>query len=556
MPSTTAHNPLFLRLSVPSAMSLKRRPDDGKTPDDKRRKPPPFSRCVWDREMNPNGVSSIATECDLFRMNFIVDYDCVVSVPKCSRGIYLMLPKHRELHVKEEVEAALKRHLTSMKQTCGKELHTTELRNLQLQFENSISLPVFTGARIEGEDGSNLRISLVDALTGKVVSTGPESSAKVEIVVLEGDFEEESEIWMPEEFKSNIVREREGKKPLLTGDVILYLKDGIGMVGEISYTDNSSWTRSRRFRLGARVVDNFDVYKKHHPPSLSDEVWRLEKIGKDGAFHKRLSREKIHTVKEFLTLLNLDPAKLRSILGTGMSAKMWEVTVEHARTCVLDTTRYLYFPSHSQQPGVVFNAVGQVTGLLSECDNMIFHHQIDAQNSVTSALRQGEKYATFEDEESLMDGSSHLTNVLYSPSSPKTEGSSANKLLAPQKTGGFNYPQASASSPDIMSSIYSVGGTSSLDDYCLPNFDSMVRYDQTLGFPVQVSNSLICDTDSMAHAFSDEDHLQFFDNDLQSHVQADLQSAVDSFMMARSSLANGAQRRWRKLFNVLKWFMI
>ena len=53
-------------------------------------------------------------------------------------------------------------------------------------------------------------------------------------------------------------REREGKKPLLTGDVILYLKDGIGMVSEISYTDNSSWTRSRRFRLGARVVDNFD----------------------------------------------------------------------------------------------------------------------------------------------------------------------------------------------------------------------------------------------------------------------------------------------------------
>ncbi|TKY55166.1 Calmodulin-binding protein 60 A [Spatholobus suberectus] len=538
-------------------MSLKRRPDDGKNPDDKRRKPPPFSSVVRD----------------------------VMKLQSLGHLLEPILEPLVRKVVKEEVEAALKRHLTSMKQTCGKDLHPTELRNLQLQFENSISLPVFTGARIEGEDGSNLRISLVDALTGKVVSTGPESSAKVEIVVLEGDFEEESEIWMPEEFKSNIVREREGKKPLLTGDVILYLKDGIGVVSEISYTDNSSWTRSRRFRLGARVVDNFDgvrireaktesfivrdhrgeLYKKHHPPSLSDEVWRLEKIGKDGAFHKRLSREKIHTVKEFLTLLNLDPAKLRSILGTGMSAKMWEVTVEHARTCVLDTTRHLYVPSHSQQPGVVFNAVGQVTGLLSECeyvtvDKLSEAEKADAQNSVTAALRQGEKYATFEDEDSLMDGSSHLTNVLYSPSSPKTEGSSASKLLAPQKIGGFNYPQASASSPDIMSSIYSVGGTSSLDDYCLPNFDSMgLRYDQTLSFPVQVSNSLICDTDSMAHAFSDEDHLQFFETDLQSqcHVQADLQSAVDSFMLARStSLANVAQRRWRKLFNVLKWFMV
>lgn len=137
-------------------------------------------------------------------------------------------------------------------------MNITESRTLQLQFENGICLPVFTGARIEGEDGSNLRISLVDAVTGKVVSTGPESSAKVEIVVLEGDFEEEGGIWMPEEFKSNIVKEREGKKALLTGDVIFYLKDGVGVVGEISYTDNSSWTRSRRFRLGARVVDYFD----------------------------------------------------------------------------------------------------------------------------------------------------------------------------------------------------------------------------------------------------------------------------------------------------------
>ncbi|XP_014509653.1 calmodulin-binding protein 60 A isoform X1 [Vigna radiata var. radiata] len=529
-------------------MSLKRRPDDGKTPDDKRRKPPPFSSVVRD----------------------------VMRLQSLGHLLEPILEPLVRKVVKEEVEAALKRHLTCMKQTCGKELHTTELRNLQLQFENSISLPVFTGGRIEGEDGSNLRISLVDGLTGEVVCTGPESMAKVEIVVLEGDFEEESDIWMPEEFKSNIVREREGKKPLLTGDVILYLKDGVGMVGEISYTDNSSWTRSRRFRLGARVVDNFDgvrireaktesfivrdhrgeLYKKHHPPSMSDEVWRLEKIGKDGAFHKRLSREKILTVREFLTLLNLDPAKLRSILGTGMSAKMWEVTVEHARTCVLDTTRHVYFPPNSQQHGVVFNAVGQVTGLLSECeyvtvDKLSETEKVEAQNTVSNALRQGEKYTTFEDEDSLMDGSSHLSNVLHSPSSPKTEGSSANKLLGPQKTGGFNYPQTNASSPDIMSSIYSVGGTSSLDDYCLPSFDNM-----GLSFPVQVSNSLICDTDSMAHAFSEEDHLQFFDTDLQSHVEADLQSAVDSFMLARSTANGGAQRRWRKVCNVLKWFMV
>lgn len=56
------------------------------------------------------------------------------------------------------------------------------------------------------------------------------------------------------------------------------------------------------------------------------------------------------------------------ILGTGMSAKMWEITVDHARTCVIDKRVFLYCPSSSQQKnGVVFNIVGQVRGLLSEC---------------------------------------------------------------------------------------------------------------------------------------------------------------------------------------------
>lgn len=56
------------------------------------------------------------------------------------------------------------------------------------------------------------------------------------------------------------------------------------------------------------------------------------------------------------------------ILGTGMSAKMWEVTVEHARTCILDKRVYVYYqPGSQQKTGVVFNVVGQLMGLLSDC---------------------------------------------------------------------------------------------------------------------------------------------------------------------------------------------
>ncbi|KAL8457690.1 hypothetical protein ACS0TY_035530 [Phlomoides rotata] len=286
--------------------------------------------------------------------------------------------------VKEEVDSALRKYINNMKRSSGKDIQPSESRSLQLRFVTAISLPVFTGTRIEGQGGTIVEVSLVDTLTGEIVSSGLGSSAKVEIVVLEGDFDgDEKDNWTPEEFRNNTVKERDGRRPLLTGDIITTLQDGIGSLGNVMFKDNSSWTRSRKFRLGARLLDKIgnvrvrearsepfivrdhrgELYKKHHPPSLSDEVWRLEKIGKDGAFHKRLRKERVNTVKDFLLLVFLDPTKLRNILGAGMSAKMWEITVEHARTCVLDKKSYFYgsYPTN----GVVFNVVGQLLGVFS-----------------------------------------------------------------------------------------------------------------------------------------------------------------------------------------------
>lgn len=56
------------------------------------------------------------------------------------------------------------------------------------------------------------------------------------------------------------------------------------------------------------------VYKKHYPPALDDDVWRLEKIGKDGAFHRKLSAEGINTVQDFLQLSVIEPSKLRKVI--------------------------------------------------------------------------------------------------------------------------------------------------------------------------------------------------------------------------------------------------
>ena len=117
---------------------------------------------------------------------------------------------------------------------------------------------LFTGAKVEGEQGAAIHVVLVDLSTGSVMQTGPESAAKLNVVVLEGDFNEEAEDnWTKEHFENHKVKEREGKRPLLTGDLQVVLKEGVGTLGDLTFTDNSSWTRSRKFRLGVKLFPGY-----------------------------------------------------------------------------------------------------------------------------------------------------------------------------------------------------------------------------------------------------------------------------------------------------------
>ncbi|KAM7511720.1 hypothetical protein LguiB_010595 [Lonicera macranthoides] len=93
------------------------------------------------------------------------------------------------------------------------------------------------------------------------------SGMQLDVVVLEGDGG-----WTQEEFESQIVKEREGKRLPLTGDLQVTLKEGARTLGELTFTDNSSWIRSRTFRLGLRVASGFVgefVYKKKQRQKLS-----------------------------------------------------------------------------------------------------------------------------------------------------------------------------------------------------------------------------------------------------------------------------------------------
>lgn len=127
----------------------------------------------------------------------------------------------------------------------------------QLQFQNSLPQTLFTSSRIEAEGKVPVEIVMMDTELNKKITSGPLSSAKIEVLVLDGDFASYDNMeWTEKEFNEGIVREREGKRPLLTGDLVIMLNDGVGCLGDVSFTDNSSWIRSRKFRLGLRLVQS------------------------------------------------------------------------------------------------------------------------------------------------------------------------------------------------------------------------------------------------------------------------------------------------------------
>ncbi|KAJ4815653.1 Calmodulin binding protein [Rhynchospora pubera] len=493
-------------------MSQKRQPDEGKeglgqrSPEEKRQKVPALQRVIHE----------------------------AIKAENINKFLHALEPLLRRV-VKEEVESALANHFKAVSRQSEREispspsLSPSPSQTLQLQFASKLSLPIFTGAKIEAENSSPLTICLVDSSSGFTISAGLELSLKVEIVVLEGDFDlsEKDTNWTTEEFKNYVVKEREGRRPLLSGDAFVELRDGSGSIGELSFTDNSSWTRSRRFRLGAlaedgclnglrikeAVTESFmvkdhrgELYKKHHPPVLGDEVWRLEKIGKDGAFHKRLNKQNIKTVKEFLTLLNRDPARLRNILGNGMSTKMWEAVVEHARTCVLTNQVHIYpRPDGTQkQRTLVFNAVRELKGVISEQGQFISIDDLSEKETAEASTTAEMAYKTWENltvcDLSALLGNKNLVCNHYNPMSPPYNNSSnilnADQFAPIHSPSLDNFALGVQREPRIVDTpLYDDSSNAYYDSSCLPYMDSNLESD--LGFalrgfwgsPIEISHT-------------------------------------------------------------------
>ncbi|KAI7754019.1 hypothetical protein M8C21_031552 [Ambrosia artemisiifolia] len=280
--------------------------------------------------------------------------------------------------VRDEVQRACRSFCSSSPWSPFNTLESCDTTSFQLRFQTKFPQMLFTGSKVESEDSGVVKLVLFDNDSNQIVSSGPLSSLKIHIVPLDGDFPvDDDENWSQKDFEAKVIYARDGKRPLVAGDLVVVLKDGVGDLGEVYFTDNSSWRRSRTFRLGAHAIcggrireaisEPFVVkdhrgesYKKHHPPSLDDDIWRLEKIAKDGAFHRRLGSNRICTVKDFLQMYVTNESSLRKILGVSCN-KTWEIIIKHAKDCVLDDNLYIY-NCVAEGIGLLFNSIFTIVG--------------------------------------------------------------------------------------------------------------------------------------------------------------------------------------------------
>ncbi|PWA94216.1 CALMODULIN-BINDING PROTEIN60 [Artemisia annua] len=329
-------------------------------------------------------------------------------------------PLIREL-VEEQIGLAKQE---TMKRNAVNNTSTSDLKNLKLQFRNEIALPVFTGMPLLAKNQTPIEIALVDVVTDKIVNIGFASTAKLEIT----GFRVGDDIGgcTFEEFQERIVSERKGKR-ILQGDTCLQLKEGVGFIHKISFTHNSKHTKSGLYRLRATVVDaalmnevevawsetfvmkdrRSTYYEKHQHPFLSAKVYHLQQISYKGTRFKHLKDAGVITVKDFLTLLYTDLARLEDILDLKASSKIWNDIVKSAQS---SNGLFLYLdPSNERKTGVVLNVKLQLRALIVEprqyipVDHLSHTQKANNQSLVKFASEHLEMVEPFEDETSLTE---------------------------------------------------------------------------------------------------------------------------------------------------------
>ncbi|KAL6847404.1 hypothetical protein ACP4OV_023257 [Aristida adscensionis] len=252
--------------------------------------------------------------------------------------------------------------------------------NIRLCFLNRLKQPIYTDKNITTDDNAGIKVTMCE--DDNIITSGSLSRVKVEILVLRGDFSANcKDSWTKDEFDEHIVQGRSGQ-PLMLHTA--RLTNGQVEINQIRFTEGSCRTPSRTFILAARVCksENTNVRvqeavmnpvtvldrrneanEKRHPPTLDDDVYRLEEIAKDGVYHKRLIEAKIYKVGGFLKALNEDEDKLKEILQMEKKPKSWSKLIRHAKDCVLgDRQELKRYESEEGNLALLFNYVHDLVG--------------------------------------------------------------------------------------------------------------------------------------------------------------------------------------------------
>ncbi|CAD6269879.1 unnamed protein product [Miscanthus lutarioriparius] len=247
----------------------------------------------------------------------------------------------------------------------------------RLCFLNGLEPPVYTEENLTSQNHAAIKLAMFQG--DKVVESGALSEAKIEILVLRGDFSNKCrDNWTEDEFDKHILQGRDGHD-LVLGTV--WLTNGMAELSQIRFREGSS---RKNVIMAARVCKNKKTCgrvqeaimkpvkvldrrnkpnEKRHPPRLDDDLYRLEEIARDGAYHRRLQEVQIYKVGGFLKALNEDSNKLRAILKMENQQNAWSKLTEHARECVLEDRQELK-QYHSKEGNVVFffNCVHELVG--------------------------------------------------------------------------------------------------------------------------------------------------------------------------------------------------
>lgn len=243
--------------------------------------------------------------------------------------------------------------------------------------DDSLKTPVYTERKLTAEGDKAIEIAIIR--DNQIITSGPLSSARIEVVALHGDFlYVVPDNWTGLDFTGRIVPEALG------GVCQVKLKNGGASLSDICFKKVSSKTDSGKFTLAARVhrsdgcglrvkeavmnavevqVLRNQVNEKSTRPKLEDKIHRLKGISRNGQPFKKLQDRDIHNVEDFLKALNKDENIRNDCFNIKKGNKRWEATVKHAKECDFEGNHMLkLYRADEENVELLFNCIHDLVG--------------------------------------------------------------------------------------------------------------------------------------------------------------------------------------------------